>query len=138
LALHPDPVTCEKLVRAYLNRVDPMVKVFHCPSLVRCLLHGEPYLDYSATDIVLDVIKAAVFLITIVSLDGNQCRSLFISERPDLLNKYRLACEISFERVGLINTEDIAVLQAFVLYLVCDTQSYGHEINKLVAFYKML
>ena len=118
LALRPAPATCKKLCQAYLERVDPLVRVFHRPSLVAFLLDGKSYLHYHDTDPILDVLRSAVFFIAIVSLTEEQCRSTFDTDRASLIAIYRFACENALDRVGLITTEDISVVQSLVLYLV--------------------
>ena len=82
------------------------------------LLDGKPYLDYHDTDPVLDVLRSAVFVVAAVSLTESQCHSIFDADRTSFIATYRLACEVSLDRAGLITTEDITVLQSFVLYLV--------------------
>ena len=82
------------------------------------LLHGKSYLDYHDTDPVLDVLRSAVFVVAVVSLTEEQCQSMFDADRTSFIATYRLACEVALDRAGLITTEDITVLQSFVLYLV--------------------
>ena len=82
------------------------------------LLHGKSYLDYHDTDPVLDVLRSAVFVIAVVSLTEEKCHFIFDTDRTSLIATHRLACEAALDRAGLITTEDITVLQSFVLYLV--------------------
>lgn len=121
LALRPALAVCNKLCQVYLNRVDPVVRIFHRPSLMDFLLDGKSYLDYQDTDPVLDVLRSAVFFVAIVSLTEEQCHSMFDADQTSLIATYRLACEVALDRAGLITTEDITVLQSLVLYLVCIT-----------------
>lgn len=48
----------------------------------------------------------------------NQCQTMFRADKSDIVTYYRVACERAFEQAGLITTNEITVLQAFVLYLV--------------------
>ena len=117
-ALRPPFAVCQKLCQAYIDRVHPLVKVLHRPTLVAFLLHGKTYLHYRDTDPVLDLLRAAVFFLAVVTLTDEQCRSSFDTDKSSLTSTHRLACELALDRVGLISTEDITVLQSFVLYLV--------------------
>lgn len=121
LALRPALAVCKKLYQAYLHGVDPIVRLFHCPSLMDFLLDGKSYLDYHDSDPILDVLRSAVFFVAIVSLTEEQCHSMFDADRTSLIATYRLACEVALDRAGLITTEDITVLQSLVLYLVSIT-----------------
>ena len=119
LALRPSPATCRKLCEAFLTRVDALVRLFHRPSLLGFLLEDKQYLNYHAADPVLDALRSTVFFITVVSLNCEQCPSIFDTDKTALVSTYRAACEVAFERVGLVTTEDVTVLQSFVMYLVC-------------------
>lgn len=118
LALRPPHAVHQKLCQAYVDRVAPAVKVLHCPTLTGFLLYDKPYLGYHDTDPILDLLRAAVFFMAIVTLTDDQCRSEFNIDKPSLVDNHRLACEVALDRVGLITTEDVTVLQSFVLYLV--------------------
>ena len=118
LALRHNNTVFKKLCQAYLDRVDPLVRVFHRPSLMDFLLDGKSYLGYRDTDPVLDVLMSAVFFVAVVSLTEERCHALFDANKTSLIATYRFACELALDRVGLITTEDITVLQSFVLYLV--------------------
>ena len=125
LALRPGPAVCKKLCQVYLDRVDPIIRVFHRPSLMDFLLEGKPYLDYHDNNPVLDVLRSSVFVVAVVSLTEEQCHSLFDADKTSFIATHRLACEVALDRAGLITTEDITVLQSFVLYLVCITARIG-------------
>lgn len=86
--------------------------------MIGFLLRGKTYLNYNDTDPVLDLLRAAVFFLTVVTLSDEQCISAFDTDKSSLIATHRLACELALDRVGLIATEDITVLQSFVLYLV--------------------
>lgn len=118
LTLRPVPAVCKKLCQAYLQRVDPIIRVFHRPSLMDFLLGGGSYLNYHDTDPILDVLRSAVFVVAIVSLTEEQCHFMFDADKKSLIATYRLACEVALDRAGLITTEDITVLQSFVLYII--------------------
>ena len=132
LALRPAPAVCEKLCQVYLERVDPIVRVLHRPSLMDFLLHGKPYLDYHDTDPVLDVLRSAVFFLAIVSLPEERCQSMFDTDRTSFIATYRLACEVALDRAQLVTTGDVTVVQSFVLYLVGIT---AHSLTMLKPIY---
>lgn len=118
LALRPSPAVSRKLCQAYMDRVHPLVKILHGPTLVSFLLDGRPYLDYRNTDPVLDLLRASVSFLAIATLSNEQCQSDYDTEKSSLLATYRFACELALDRAGLIYTKDITVLQSFLLYLV--------------------
>ena len=114
----PDPDTLARLWNVYITRVDPIVRLFHQPTLQEYLLHGKPYLKYDDNDPTLNLVRSSIFFISVATLQDSQCRALFGIEKQAALESYRNACELALEQVELIVTEDITVLQSFMLYLV--------------------
>jgi hypothetical protein len=62
---------------------------------------------------------------TITTLSNDRCHQEFNSSRDLLLNKYHSLTKRALEHADYINTDDIAVLQAFVLFLVSSTMILG-------------
>lgn len=118
MVTRPTPEISAKLWNVYTTRVDPIVRLLHQPTLREFLLNGKPYLKYEETDPALNLIRSSVFFICIATLQDSQCRTLFGIEKQAALDTYRNACELALEQVELIVTEDITVLQSFMLYLV--------------------
>jgi Fungal Zn(2)-Cys(6) binuclear cluster domain len=123
LSLRPSRAVTAALCDIYLNHVDRIVKVLHRPSLKQHLLDGSPYPTCRDSPAAENALDAAVFYAAVASMTDRQCHLLFQCPRADVLPEYQSACETALERADLMRTADMAVLQAFVLYLVCsDTQ----------------
>jgi len=123
LALRPEPAVCNRLCQVYLRQVDPIIKILHRPSLGRFLLDGNSYLGYEEGHFSVEALVSAVCYSAIGSMTEAQCQSMFHASKSNVGADYRVACERAVERAGLITTNDITVLQAFVLYLVSDEPS---------------
>lgn len=65
-----------------------------------------------------EALSSAVCYAAVISMTENQCQTMFRADKSDIVTYYRVACERAFEQAGLITTNEITVLQAFVLYLV--------------------
>ena len=120
MATKHTPEICAKLWEVYANRVDPIVRVFHQPTLHEFVVMGKTYLKYQDGDPTLNLIRSSVFFVAIATLQDSQCRALFGLDKQALMDNYRNACELFLQQVDLIVTEDIAVLQSFMLYLVIE------------------
>jgi hypothetical protein len=118
LGLTPIPSVSAQLCQIYLRQVDPVMKVIHRPSLSKLLLTGEGYLGRKPGHPSVEALSAAVHYAAISSMTEEQCVSVFHSQKSRLVFDYQTACEMALERAGLMKTNDLTVLQSFVLYLV--------------------
>ncbi|RDL40359.1 uncharacterized protein BP5553_00338 [Venustampulla echinocandica] len=119
--LRATPATAEirkQLCKIYLNQVDPVFKVLHGPSLREHLLGGKRYLNYSPGHPAVDALVSAVYYAAANSLSEAHCLSLFGASHAAVVTSYRTACEASLGHAGLVTTEDLTVLQAFIIFLV--------------------
>lgn len=108
----------QQLFHIYLIRVDPVVKILHRPSLRKYLLEGRSYLSYDIWHPAPAALASAIYYAASCTLDEEQCLSLFNMNKATLINKYKNETEAALARVDFILTNDLTVLQAFVISLV--------------------
>jgi hypothetical protein len=118
LAFPRDKVAIGKFCRAYLQNVDPIIKILHRPSLSRWMLQGEKYLGYPEEHTSVMALESAVCYVAATSLTNTQCKAMFQMNKAQVTSTTRGLCESAIERANLLTTRDKTVLQAFVLYLV--------------------
>jgi hypothetical protein len=102
----------------YLKQVDPILKTLHRPSIERWLIHGEGYLQYPERHPSVQALQASICYAAASSLTEQQCQAMLQKGKSRITEELCRACEISFLGTGLISTDDVTNLQAFVLYLV--------------------
>jgi len=107
----PDTIV-SKLLDVYLQRVDPIFKVTHTPSLCRTLL-GANILTPAQ-----EVLKFAVLFTAVNTLDEEECSQQLKLSKEDFSGRLQLATEVLLSRNRLFTTPDLSILQAFVIYLV--------------------
>ncbi|KAI0899089.1 hypothetical protein F4806DRAFT_324112 [Annulohypoxylon nitens] len=107
-----------QLCHIYLRQVDPIIRLLHRPSLSRFMINGQRYLGYDFNHTSATCLSAAVCYVAVASMTDVQCQVMLDMNRSILMAQYRAACEATLERANLINTDDITVLQAFMLYLL--------------------
>ncbi|TVY86555.1 Transcription factor, partial [Lachnellula willkommii] len=112
LELPPEPVV-SSLVDTYLHRVDPVFKATHAPSLRQLFLLDE----YSLTP-AQEALKFSVLFTSVCSLEDDEFLQRFNYSRSSLRSRLQLASEVFLSRTNLLNTSNLTVLQAFVIYLV--------------------
>ena len=108
----------EQLCQVYLLRVDPVFKVLHGPSLRDHLLERKKYLNYDPGHPAVEALVSSVYYAATGSLSETQCLSLFAASQAAVITRYQAECEAALGRAGLVATEDLTVLQAFIIFLV--------------------
>ncbi|KAF2767549.1 hypothetical protein EJ03DRAFT_383892 [Teratosphaeria nubilosa] len=98
----------EKLLEAYADRIDPIYKAVHWPS-VRTHLQTNTFEARSPS---IQALELSICFIAVCALCDSE-----IQDRTELLEHYREAAQESIERAGIIFNKDLAVLQALTLYL---------------------
>lgn len=112
------PLVKSHLCQIFLRQVDPLFKVLHGPSLSAYLIEGKQYFDYEPGHPATEALAAAVYYAAACSLTEEQCLSIFGVKKEPVVARYRLASETSLIKAGFVTTNDLTVLQAYVLYLV--------------------
>lgn len=115
----PPPQMQQLLYAAFIRNVDPMFKVFHMPTLRAFLERGEPYLGHDASAPGNRVVRAATWYCAVNTMTDTACLAQFGQPRTDLLQQYRRIVDVMAAQADLINTNDLATLQAFTVFLVC-------------------
>ncbi|KAL4954141.1 fungal-specific transcription factor domain-containing protein [Aspergillus filifer] len=129
--LRPSPVTIVLLWQNYLENVDPVIKIFHTPSvqkLVMRAVHGRDSLDLAS-----ECLLFAIYYATVASMSPSSCREGLKTDRGTLVKQYRTAVEYLLSHLDLRGSTSMTVLQAFTIYLItgrCDLN--GPDVYALV------
>jgi hypothetical protein len=117
LAIHPPAEHVPIYWRLYKENVDPLVKVIHAPSMEPTILEAKDCLGKIHRG--LETLLFAIYYGTITSLSVEDCRETFGEERADLLNRYLFGVQQALARADFLQTDEIIVVQAFVIFLIC-------------------
>ncbi|EED22997.1 fungal specific transcription factor, putative [Talaromyces stipitatus ATCC 10500] len=116
-SLHPSPTIVILIWQRFIDSIDSLLKLFHIPSLqrqivnaIRALDRVEPYIECQ---------MFAIYYCTVVDMPSDDCQYILGEKKGTLVSRYRAAVETALARVDLLNSPNIASLQAFVLYLSC-------------------
>ena len=115
---HPPPSVVNSLCSMYLHNVDPCFKILHGPTLSGFLQEGRQYLNYRPGHPATEALTFAVFYAAIASQDDSRCTERYSESKAALMARYRFGLEVALSKADFINTTDLTVLQAFVVYLV--------------------
>lgn len=117
LSLHPIPVQIETYWNVYKERIDPLVKVLHIPSIEPTVLAAASHLANLNRSF--EALMFAMYYGAATSLSAEECLAKLGEERSVLLSRYRFAIEQALARANFLTTEELVVLQAFVVFLIC-------------------
>lgn len=114
--LHPDQVQIFRLWQIYLENVNSLLKVTHTPTLQTLIIDAAS--DVANVSPPLEALIFSIYCVSILSLDDDECRTLFKLPRKDLLQSYRVGCQQALLNCGLLRSSDRNCLTALYLYLV--------------------
>ncbi|PYI12667.1 hypothetical protein BO78DRAFT_457084, partial [Aspergillus sclerotiicarbonarius CBS 121057] len=107
----------QQLLHIYLTQVDPIVKILHRPSLLSHLLDGKCYLNYDPWHPAPTALASAIYYAASCTLSVETCLSLGF-DKVSLIAKYQKDTNCALERADYLLTDDLTVLQAFVISLI--------------------
>lgn len=101
----------------YKENVDPLMKVFHRPSVEKTLLEATRDLDHISKP--LEVLMFSIYFAAVTSLCNEECMDMTGMDKESALKKYRFAFEQAMARAGFLSTTELVILQAFTVFLIC-------------------
>ncbi|OJJ02022.1 hypothetical protein ASPVEDRAFT_131375 [Aspergillus versicolor CBS 583.65] len=107
-----------RLLQIYTEQVDPILPILQCSALSGLVTQGGWYLQYPADHPAPQALACAISYMTITTLSSVQYLREFNAPRGLLLDKYHSLAQLALDRVDYMNTDDLTVLQAFVLFLI--------------------
>lgn len=115
-AFHPPASKVSILWNIYSENVAPLVPMVHKPTAKKLFVtaaQSPDSLDKNSEALIL-----AMYLVSIISLTPEQCSSLLGEERDSIVGRYRFAVEQALSKANFLNTQNLILLQAAVLFLI--------------------
>ncbi|TLS31277.1 hypothetical protein PpBr36_03208 [Pyricularia pennisetigena] len=115
MELQPSPGHIFRLWQVFLDRVNPLIKLVHVPSL-------QPYLVEATAGAPLpkniEALLFSIYTLAVVSLSDAECTSILGYGRDAALQRFSSGVRTSLIRIGFLKTHDLTTLQALVHYLI--------------------
>lgn len=115
-ALHPEPAQIFKLWQLYLDNINPIVKVFHAPTIQKLVSAAASNLSGIPRDA--EALMFAIYCVTIQSLSNEDCITVMGEFKDVLKQRYRSGAQYALLNANYLRTSNIMVLQAFTLLVV--------------------
>jgi hypothetical protein len=114
--LHPSPVLIFRLWQTFLDNVNPLIKIFHAPSVQQKVLDATANLEEIPKNT--EALMFGIYAAATISLNDEDCRKLFNESKEAVLTRFQAGAHRALRIAGYLKSSDIVVLQAFALYLV--------------------
>ena len=114
-SLYPAPSTIPILWDYYIHNVDSLFKLIYKPDVSRMITDVSNGLcvDDSA-----ETLMFAIYYAAIASTPCDTCQSRYGTDKRILVHKFRVALEKSLLKANWMTTQEIAVIQSLVIWLV--------------------
>ncbi|KAF2186296.1 hypothetical protein K469DRAFT_664189 [Zopfia rhizophila CBS 207.26] len=113
---HPPQGQRYKSWEFFKTSVLPLARLLHVPSIEPRILEALESLRGIPRP--LEAIIFVVYYGAGTSISSEECFEEFLEDQSVLLTRYRICVQKALARANLVRTDDILVLQAFVLFLV--------------------
>ena len=116
---HVTPAYTDKLGllwEIYTRNVDPVMKVFHIPSMNNVVQHA--ILNSGENAIEVDCLLAAIKFAAVTSLTDEECLLSFSAPRLSLLKTFRKEVRSMLDTCNFLGSHDLTTLQSYVIFLV--------------------
>lgn len=115
-SLHPPPAHIHQLWQIYTDRVDPLTKLLHVPTM-RPAVHKAAS-NIEAIPRTFEPLMFSIYAASVMSLQEDECQQMLGEPRRLLLSRYVSATKKALSRAKFMSTINLVVLQALVLHLL--------------------
>ncbi|KAJ8098951.1 fungal-specific transcription factor domain-containing protein [Lipomyces tetrasporus] len=115
--LRPLPSQISYLWDIFLERMDPFIKILHVPSMTGIIRQTVSQPGRYQTEPGTEALIVAISLAAVTSLAENEVMSAFGETKTDLLSRLTVATEQALSQANVLNTSDMSVIRAFLVYL---------------------
>lgn len=123
--LTPQPQIRHRLCDIFFRNVDPLFKILHRPSLQAFIKDGKPYLDYEQDHQAPATLASAIYLCAVCTLEKVECQSIFNTSKKIVVAEFQRETELALTKADFVTTNDLTVLQAYIISLVSTTMRFS-------------
>lgn len=114
--LHPNPLHIFKLWQTFLERVNPLTKIVHAPTVQQQILEAMGDLKQVRKEF--EALMFSIYCIALTSLQAGDVEKAFGESKKKLLSRCRRGAQQALRNASFLRTSSTVVLQAFIFYLV--------------------
>ncbi|KAI1280188.1 fungal-specific transcription factor domain-containing protein [Xylaria sp. FL0933] len=114
--LQPDLVNVFRLWQLFVDRVNPLTKLIHVPSMQSIVMNAAT--DITKVSLTHQALLFSVYCMAVVSLNSQEAIQLLGMTREDALNRFTRGTKIALTRSNFLKNYNMATLQALALYML--------------------
>jgi hypothetical protein len=114
--LHPQPVEAFRLWQAYLDNINPLVKLFHAPTVQQLISEANGNLNAVPRNV--EALLFAIYCIAVESLSDGECIAITREPKDVVRQRFRSGAQHALINASFLKTSDLMVLQALTLFIV--------------------
>ncbi|UPL02435.1 hypothetical protein LCI18_013369 [Fusarium solani-melongenae] len=115
-SIQPSTLQAFTLWQLFLNRVNPLTKVIHTPSVQPYITGGKSSVE--AVPLSYQALRFAIFTLASMSISESESQQMLGCSRQDAIRNYTQGTEIALRKLNVMKNFDMVALQALVLYLL--------------------
>ncbi|KAF3393744.1 Transcription factor vrtR1 [Penicillium rolfsii] len=122
LHCHPSHTDAMQLWKTYTENVEPICKVLHIPStgvMIESVSQRPEIASKAEECLMFSIYHCAIF-----SISEEECMKMFNQDRSIMMKQFHAAARQALVNASFMKTTEIAVLQAFYLYLLSSRYAY--------------
>ncbi|KAM0328758.1 hypothetical protein ACHAQA_005171 [Verticillium albo-atrum] len=112
----PSPVQIFRLWQVFLERVNPISKLVHVPTLQPIVVEAAANHRNVANNI--QALLFAIYLVSTITMSETESRQMLDMPRNEAIKKFTIGVKSALTRVNFLKNYDMITLQALVLYLI--------------------
>ncbi|KAB5575544.1 fungal-specific transcription factor domain-containing protein [Coniochaeta sp. 2T2.1] len=114
--LWPDSGHVFRLWQIYLDRVNPLTKIIHVPTLQKSVVEATAGSANLPKNI--EALLFSIWLMAAVAMTPDECQVMLGYSRDEALRRFSNGVRTALLQLNFLQTHDVSVLQAFVIYLI--------------------
>ena len=115
--LVPDPIHAFKLWQLFLERVNPLFKVVHVPTVQSVVMEGAT--NMMSLPHHQQALLFSIYTIAAVSLSDAEAIQILGMSRESAVQKFLAGTKVALIRFNLLKNYNMTALQALIHYMVC-------------------
>ncbi|KAH7238007.1 hypothetical protein B0J15DRAFT_376741, partial [Fusarium solani] len=133
--LRPLPSQMLFIWQTFIENVDPFIKVLHVPTVSKMIHDSRGNFDLLPPS--MEPLMSSIAFASVKSLTSEEVQTHFRSDKKDLVSRFRLGTEDSLSRADFINTKELSVVQALLVYTLLirleESQRYVWALTGLIS-----
>ncbi|KAH8197560.1 hypothetical protein TruAng_008296 [Truncatella angustata] len=111
---HPPDHQVQFLLETFFDKVDPIIKILHRPTILKMVSAGTSHLTIEQ-----EALQFSIYFAAVTSLTPQECLSHMGQDQMTLFKSYQLDVERALAAADYLNNSEMECIQAFLLYVAC-------------------